>query len=178
MLAQLVTPRPAPRQPVYPLPWNTTSTPAAATNAEYFYDYAGQDPINGYDLSGQAGNPMMMMPNRCKHGCKYYEGSISLQDLVTGTGWLAFVGDGSCAFGFVIGCGVGLVSGGLSALGSVAVALRSPTRSNKEEAVINVLLLGTSSGVSAVAKRFGKESLAREFNFLLDELGLGLHHHH
>jgi len=52
MLAQLVTPRPAPRQLVYPLPWNTTSTPAAATNGPYFYDYAGQDPINQVDLTG------------------------------------------------------------------------------------------------------------------------------
>jgi hypothetical protein len=41
------------RRCAYPLPWNTTSTLGAATNREYFYDYAGQDPINGYDLSGK-----------------------------------------------------------------------------------------------------------------------------
>jgi hypothetical protein len=40
------------RRVAYALPWNATSTLGAATNAQYFYDYAGQDPINGYDLSG------------------------------------------------------------------------------------------------------------------------------
>jgi hypothetical protein len=36
----------------YLQPWNTTSTLDAATNAQYFYDYAGQDPINNFDLTG------------------------------------------------------------------------------------------------------------------------------
>lgn len=37
----------------YPLPWNTTSTLDAAPSALRNYDYAGQDPINGYDLNGE-----------------------------------------------------------------------------------------------------------------------------
>lgn len=45
------------RQAVYPSPWNTTSTLDGATNAQYFYDYAGQDPINNYDLTGLSCGP-------------------------------------------------------------------------------------------------------------------------
>jgi hypothetical protein len=36
-----------------PSPWRST-----ATKAEYFYDYAAQDPINGYDLNGTMINAM------------------------------------------------------------------------------------------------------------------------
>jgi hypothetical protein len=53
MLIELAAPtRTATLRRAYPLPWNTTATLGAATNAEYFYDYAGQDPVNGFDLSG------------------------------------------------------------------------------------------------------------------------------
>lgn len=45
--------QPRVRTVAYPQPWNTTSTLAAATNREYFYDYAGQDPVNNYDLNGE-----------------------------------------------------------------------------------------------------------------------------
>jgi hypothetical protein len=40
------------RRVAHALPWNTTSTLGAATNAEYFYDYADQDPVDNYDLDG------------------------------------------------------------------------------------------------------------------------------
>lgn len=48
----VATTEPRVRKVTYARPSNTTSTLAAATNREYFYDYANQDPINGYDLSG------------------------------------------------------------------------------------------------------------------------------
>jgi hypothetical protein len=40
------------------------------TTAEYFYDYAGQDPINGYDLTGT------MTGGRGAPGCQYWHCGI------------------------------------------------------------------------------------------------------
>ena len=43
--AEVRPPRQVSARRVYPLPWNTTSTPAAATNAEYFYDCAVEEVV-------------------------------------------------------------------------------------------------------------------------------------
>jgi hypothetical protein len=38
--------------------WQSRSTaPSTATTAEYLYDYAAQDPVNGYDLDGTVRRP-------------------------------------------------------------------------------------------------------------------------
>jgi 5-methylcytosine-specific restriction endonuclease McrA len=45
------TPSTTAREP-YRLPWSATSTLGCTTRVEYWGDYAGQDPINNYDLNG------------------------------------------------------------------------------------------------------------------------------
>lgn len=47
--------------------WNAVTTLRDDTKAEYFYDYAGQDPINSYDPTGELPIP----PNLCvaQHLC-------------------------------------------------------------------------------------------------------------
>ena len=74
--------------------------------SENNYDYAGQDPINDYDLDGTC---VKHFGWACKgghavgHFVVQHSGTIS-----TVTGVIALVGYGSCAFTGV-GCGVGLV---------------------------------------------------------------------
>lgn len=97
-MVAVVSPRSVPVPRSYPLPGNTTWTLAAATNGEYFYDYAGQDPVNNYDLDGTCLGIPYSGP------CPWETGANAVEHAMVNAGrWLGRCGWHNILHGGIIG---------------------------------------------------------------------------
>jgi RHS repeat-associated protein len=131
------------------------------------YDYAAQDPINGYDLSGAIRELQDSVNMR---GYLAYGGSNEFTDagglasigtmakraanLVSGTAEFAAAPlDAACILGVVPACAAGGIASGISLLSAFVVVVAHPTSRNGAQFSVQVVTFGTGRGYETIAEK-------------------------
>ena len=143
------------------------------------YDYAGQDPINGYDLSGLMLENQDVDDGGCAGNCTAAVGDYRTASVATIVDRLVPGGektvekvaqvankvglgaDIACAAGLAVACPVGALAGSVAIAATLVIAAAHPTARNGEEVVIAVASKTGGEEATRIADRLEQKAGTR-----------------
>jgi hypothetical protein len=147
------------------------------------YDYAGQDPINGFDLSGRAleaendGGGCSWAPG-CGMGMGPEPGAATITSMVvntlhmitSGAKLVAMPAEAACAIGAVLACPIAAAADTVELLDATVQLVKNP--SGKTTAIFTVTVVNNLTGQiveTKVSGQVGNARLAKIISFGIDQ---------